>query len=164
MLLELGARHLLVGVIPSDKAVMRGVPTPIVRALAEIIAREQLKGDLVLRYEELEKQNPDVADLIHIVNISHHPEIIPDIEIEIPTGGAVPTDGQWIIEGIVKKLNKYGGENAVKDLALIIGVAGFVDDRQIASFEQSFLEAQLPFAEIWINTQFHGTYCLKKRR
>ena len=66
-------------------------------------------------------------------------------------------------EGIQKKVAKYGGEEAVRDLMLIIGVAGFVDDEQVNAFHQAFAEAQLPFAEIWINTPFHGTICLKKR-
>jgi hypothetical protein len=156
-------RHLLVGVIPSSRTEMGGAPKHLVEKLAEIIEREGSKVDVHLKYEDLEKYDPEVADMVHFVNVSHHPEIIEGVEIDIPAGGAVPIDGQWIEEGIRKKLVKYGGEDAVKSLALIIGVAGFVDDRQVNAFKKTFSEANLPFAEIWINTEFHGTYCLKKR-
>jgi|SRR5271156_3866705 len=158
-----GLRHLLVGIIPSNRTEMGGMPKHLVEKLAEIIERAGSKVDVHLKYEDLEQYDHEVSDMVHFVNVSHHPEIIEDIEIDIPAGGAVPIDGQWIEEGIRKKLVKYGGEDAVKSLGLIIGVAGFVDDKQVNAFKTTFSEANLPFAEIWINTEFHGTHCLKKR-
>jgi hypothetical protein len=104
-----------------------------------------------------------LAELLHSVLVSYDPEIIKDVSVDIPAGGAVPLDGRWIEAGIQKKVAKYGGDGAVRDLALIIGVAGFVDDEQVNAFQRAFVEAQLPFAEIWINTPFHGTICLKRR-
>jgi len=50
-----------------------------------------------------------------------------------------------------------GGEEVVRGITLIIGAAGFVDDEQVAAFQRAFCEAELPFAEIYINTPFHGT-------
>lgn len=46
---------------------------------------------------------------------------------------------------------------------LIIGVAGFVDDEQVNGFRAAFTEAELPFAESWLNTPFHGTICLREK-
>ena len=45
----------------------------------------------------------------------------------------------------------------VRRITLIIGVAGFVDDDQVAAFQQAFRGAELPFAKIYINTPFHRT-------
>ena len=51
--------------------------------------------------------------------ISHH-ECVPGVEIDMPAGSALPPDGSWISEGIVKKAAKYGEEKAVCDLVLLI--------------------------------------------
>jgi len=58
------------------------------------------------------------------VLISHY-ECVPGVEIDMPAGSALPPDGSWISEGIVKKAAKYGEEKAVCDLVLLIGVNGF---------------------------------------
>jgi hypothetical protein len=163
ILLARGMRHILVGVIPSGAVEMYGVPRHIVERLADLIEHEGRNCDVSLNYYEIYDRDHELGEMFHIINISHHPDVIRDVEIDIPRGGAVPRDGRWIEEGIRKKLVKYGGEDAVRNLALIIGVAGFVDDRQIAAFRTTFAESELPFAEIWINTQFHGTSCLKNR-
>jgi hypothetical protein len=163
ILLDRGMRHVLVGVIPSGEAEMRGVPRHLVDRLADLIEREGRDRNVSFGYVEIYNRDHELAEMFHNINISHHPDVIKEVEIDIPKGGAVPRDGRWIEEGIRKKLMKYGGEAAVKDLALIIGVAGFVDDGQVTSFMRAFSESELPFAEIWINTQFHGTSCLKNR-
>jgi hypothetical protein len=102
------------------------------------------------------------SDFFHNVVISER-GLVPNTRVEIPAGGALPPDGRWIEDGIRHKLRRYGGEGAVRGIALIIGVAGFVDDEQVAAFQRAFCEADLPFAEIYINTPFHGTICLKAR-
>jgi hypothetical protein len=162
-LIERGMRHVLVGVIPSGAVEMHGASRLMVGRLADFIEREGRDRDAFYGYNEIYGHDHELGEMFHNINISHHPDLIDGVEIEIPRGGAVPLDGRWIEEGIRKKLLKYGGEAAVNDLALIIGVAGFVDDRQIAAFRRAFSESELPFAEIWINTQYHGTSCLKGR-
>lgn len=161
-LLEFGIRNLRVDVILSPEAEVYGIKAETLTLLAEIVVCEQMKGDFELRYFEINNRNSNLADCIHNLRISHHPELGSGVRVVIPKGSPVPTDEKWIIEGIRKKLNKYGGEAAVKDLTLIIGAAGFVDSRQVAAFEKGYSKSELPFAEIWINT-LDGTYCLKKR-
>lgn len=157
-----GLKHLLVGVIPSGGAEMHGVKQPIVEQIAEIIAKEAGDRDLTLGYAEIYERSPELAELIHNILVSHH-DVIPDVEIDIPAGSAVPSDGQWIEEGLWKKLKKYGSEKAVADLMLVIGVAGFVDEQQIEAFQRANPPEKLPFAEVWIVTPFHGVVCLKRR-
>jgi hypothetical protein len=36
------------------------------------------------------------------------------LEIDMPAGPALPPDGRWISEGIVKKAAEYGEEKAVR--------------------------------------------------
>jgi hypothetical protein len=158
-----GMEHLLVGVIPSGDAEMHGVKEPIVEQLAEIVAKEGRDRDLVLGYGEIYERSPELAESIHNIFVSHH-DAIPEIEIDIPAGSAVPGDGQWIEEGVWKKLKKYGNEKAVENLMLVIGVAGFVDDQQIEAFQRANPTEKLPFAEVWIVTPFHGVVCLKRRK
>ena len=59
------------------------------------------------------------------------------------------------------KVEKYGGAEAVKGLVLVIGVAGFVDEDQVAAFLGENPTDALPFLQIWIVTPFHGVICLK---
>lgn len=158
-----GMDDALIGVIPSGRAQMAGVKRDLLEQLAELIVQRGKRVNVDLEYEEIYQHSPELADYIHRVIISHHPEIYQEVEVEIPAGSAVPVDGRWIEEGIRKKVQRYGGVAAVRDLMLIIGVRGFVDDRQVEAFQRSFAEACLPFAEIWINTPFHGTICLKAR-
>ena len=154
--------HLLVGVIPSGDAEMHGVKQSVVEQLADIIAKEANDRDLVLVYGEIYERSPDLAELIHTILVSHH-DVIPEIEIDIPAGSAIPGNGQWIEDGLWRKLRKYGSEKAVENLMLVIGVAGFVDDQQITAFQQANPPERLPFAEVWIVTPFHGVVCLKPR-
>lgn len=159
-----GLKHCMVGLILSGEAEMRGIKHSLVEELAEIILVEAAKGDAVtLRYEDILDLSPELAELIHDILISHHDEI-PGLEIDIPAGSALPPDGRWIEEGILKKVKKYGGAEAVKDLMLVIGVAGFVDDEQVDAFQNSHRAEMLPFSEIWIVTPFHGVICLKPRK
>jgi hypothetical protein len=51
--------------------------------------------------------------------------------------------------------------DAVKELVLVIGVAGFVDEDQVAAFLGENPAKALPFLQIWIVTPFHGVVCLK---
>ncbi len=157
-----GMEHLLIGVIPSGDAEMYGVKQSLVEQLAEIVAKEACDRDLVLGYDEIYERSPELAEAIHNLFVSHH-DVIPEIEIDIPAGSAVPGDGQWIEEGIWKKLKKYGNAKAVESLMLVIGVAGFVDDQQIEAFQRANPPDTLPFAEVWIVTPFHGVVCLKHR-
>lgn len=157
-------RHLLVGLVMSGDAEMHGVKPALLEQLADLIANERREQNVTLRYDNIYERAPELAEMFHNIFISHHPDVIEEVSIDIPAGSAVPADGRWIEEGIRKKVERYGGENAVKDLMLIVGVAGFVDDEQVAAFRKAFTEADLPFAEIWINTPFHGTICLKQRK
>jgi hypothetical protein len=129
-------------------------------ALAEIILREAATGNRTLRYEDILEQSPDVSEAVHDIHISHY-EMIENVEIDIPSGGALPPDGRWIAEGILKKVEKYGGAESVKDLVLVIGVEGFVDDEQVQAFQEAHPAEVLPFYQIWIVTPFHGVVCLK---
>ncbi len=163
ILLDRGMHHMFIGVIPSGEVEMHGVPRHIIDRLADLIEREGRNREVYLSNDDIYDCDHELGEMFHSINISHHPDVIKDVKIDIPQGCAVPPDGWWIEEGIRKKFVKYGGYDAVKNLALIIGVAGIVDDRQIAAFRTTFAESELPFAEIWINTQFHGTSCLKNR-
>jgi hypothetical protein len=151
----------LVFIILSGPAELHGMTHGLLEALAELIVRRGHHANAEIPYETIYEHSPELADYVHTVNISHHPEIYHDVQVEIPAGSAVPIDGRWIEDAVRKKLEHYGGEQAVRDLMLIIGVRGFVDDQQVEAFQQAFAEASLPFAEIWINTPFHGTHCLK---
>ena len=156
-------RHMLVGLILSGEAEMHGMKRGAVEQLAHIIVSEGADKNVTLRYDSIYERSPELAKLVHDIFVSRHPDVIEEVSVDIPAGGAFPVDGQWIQQGIQKKLEKYGGEKAVKNLMLIIGVAGFVNDEQVKAFQKAFAEASLPFAEIWINTPFHGTFCLKRR-
>jgi hypothetical protein len=97
---------------------------------------------------------------VHTIIVSHFEELrSPDVDI--PAGGALPPDGRWIKEGIQLKVKKYGGAEAVKELVLVIGVAGFVDEEQVEAFLGENPTEALPFMQIWIVTPFHGVICLK---
>lgn len=163
LLMQRGMRHMLVGLILSGKAELHGMKPGVVDQLADIIVSEGASKDVNIRYDAIYERLPELAELVHDIFVSHHPDVIEEVSVDIPAGGAFPMDGRWIQEGIQKKVDKYGGEKAVNDLMLIIGVAGFVNDEQVTAFQKTFAETNLPFAEIWINTPFHGTICLKRR-
>jgi hypothetical protein len=134
-----------------------------IEQLADLILQKRGEQDVTLRYDEIYESVPELAELVHTVLIAR-PGLFGGIQIDIPAGGPVPPDGRWIEEGIRHKLARYGGEEAVRGLTLIIGVKGFVDDEQVAAFQCAFRDANLPFAEIYINTPFNGTTCLKAAR
>lgn len=155
-----GLKHCSVGLILSGEAEMHGIKHSALEALTDIVLREAATGNRTLRYEDILEQSPDVSELVHDIIISHH-EVIENVEIDIPAGGALPPDGRWINEGILKKMERYGGAEAVKGLVLVIGVAGFVDDEQVQAFQAAHPTDALPFGQIWIVTPFHGVVCLK---
>jgi hypothetical protein len=155
-----GLRHCSVGLILSGEAEMHGIKHGMLETLIEIILREAVTGDRTLTYEDILERSPELSELVHDIIISHHEEM-PCVEIDIPAGSALPPDGRWIKEGILKKMQKYGGAAAVKGLVLVIGVAGFVDDEQVQAFQAAHPAETLPFAQIWIVTTFHGVVCLK---
>jgi hypothetical protein len=157
---ERGFKHCCVGLILSGEAEMRGIKHTELEGLIEIILKEAANGNRTLRYEDILELSPKLSELVHDIIISHHEELhSPDVDI--PAGSALPPDGRWIREGILKKVDKYGGPKAVKDLVLVIAVAGFVDDEQIQAFQADNPAEALPFAQIWIVTPFHGVVCLK---
>ncbi len=158
-----GIEEVYVGLSLSGKAEMYGMTRPQTEQLADLIVQKRGDRDVTLRYDEIYESFPDLVELVHTIVIGR-PGLVCGIEVDIPAGGAVPLDGRWIEEGIRHKLARYGGEEAVRGLTLIIGAAGFVDDEQVAAFRHTFCEADLPFAEIYINTPFHGTTCLKAAR
>lgn len=155
-----GLTHCVVGVILSGEAEMHGIKQSLLDVLAKIILQEASGGNRTLRYDEIFERSPELSEFVHDILISHH-EIIPTVEIDMPAGSALPLDGQWIEEGIVKKKEKYGGAGAVAGLVLVIGVAGFVDDAQIEAFQKANPPDTLPFSQIWIVTPFHGVVCLR---
>ena len=155
-----GLTHCSVGLVLSGEAAMRGIKHDELETLINIILSEARPGNLTLRYEDILERSEELAKSVHNIVIWID-ESIPNIEIDIPEGGALPPDGRWIIEGILKKVDKYGGANAVKELVLVIGVAGFVDDEQVQAFREAYLPDALPFAQIWIVTPFDGVICLK---
>lgn len=155
-----GLRQCSVGLILSGEAEMHGIKHEALELLTEIILKEAAAGNRTLRYEDILEQSPELSELVHNIIISHHEEI-QNVEVVIPAGGALPPDGRWIKEGILKKVKRYGGEEAVKGLVLIIGVAGFVDDEQVQAFQAADPAETLPFSQIWIVTPFHGVVCLK---
>ena len=157
---ERGINEIYVGLSLSGEVEMHGMTRPQVEQLADVIVRKWGERDVTLRYDDIYEQSPELAELVHTIVIAR-PGLFCGMQIDIPAGGAIPPDGRWIEEGIRHKLARYGGEEAVRDLTLIIGVAGFVDDDQVAAFQRAFCDANLPFAEIYINTPFHGTICLK---
>ena len=156
-----GIEEIYVGLTLSGEAEMRGMTRPRIEQLADLVVQKRGDQDVTLRYDEIYEALPELAELVHAIVISR-PGLFRGIQVDIPAGGAVPPDGRWIREGIQHKLARYGGYEAVQNLVLIIGVAAFVDDEQVAAFQAAFCEANLPFAEIYINTPFHGTICLKE--
>jgi hypothetical protein len=162
MLGQRGVNQVYVGLTLSGEAEMHGIPLPRLEQLARLIAAEVGERDAILRYNDIYDRSPELAELVHNIVISP-PGLVHNTQVDIPQGGALPPDGRWIEEGIRHKLRRYGGDEAVRGIALIIGVAGFVDDEQVDAFQLAFCEADLPFAEIYINTPFHGTICLKAR-
>jgi hypothetical protein len=157
---EHGFNHCCVGLILSGEAEMYGIKHAELELLTEIVLKEAANGNRTLKYEDILERSPELSELVHDIIISHHEEIQkPDVDI--PAGGALPPDGRWIKEGILKKVEKYGGAEAVKNLVLVIGVAGFVDDEQVQAFRADHPTDTLPFAQIWIVTPFHGVVCLK---
>jgi hypothetical protein len=113
---------------------MHGMTRPQVVQLAELVAQNWGQQDVTLRYNDIYERSPELAELVHTIFISR-PGVFRGMQIDIPAGGAVPLDGRWIEEGIRHKLQRYGGEQAVRGLTLIIGVRGFVDDEQVAAFK-----------------------------
>jgi hypothetical protein len=160
MLGQQGVNQVYVGLTLSGEAEMHGMPLPRIEQLARLIAGEVGERDATLRYNDIYERSAELAELVHNIVISR-PGLVPNTQVDIPLGGALPPDGRWIEEGIRHKLQRYGGEEAVRGITLIIGVAGFVDDDQVTAFQRAFCEADLPFAEIYINTPFDGTICLK---
>jgi len=132
-----GLKHCSVGLILSGEAELHGMSHTALEALTDIILKETTGGNRTLRHEDILERSPEIAELVHDILICHE-EIIPNVEIDIPAGGALPPDGRWIMEGILKKVEKYGGAEVVKDLALVIGVAGFVDDEQVQAFQAAY--------------------------
>jgi len=160
-LLARGLKHCLVVIVPSGKTETNGMSEAAFNQLDELVYDESRKGDRMLRYEEIEAYSPELAACVHDICITHY-EALPGIEVDIPSAAyMLPPDGRWIEEGIRKKVQKYGGPKAVKDLALVIDVAAFVDDDQIDAFRAANPEETLPFSEIWI-VAFHGIVCLKR--
>ena len=139
---------------------MHGIKHSALEILTEMILSEAASGDRTLRYEDILERSPEIAELVHDIIIFHYAGI-QSIDIDIPAGSAIPPDGRWMKEGILKKVEKYGGPEAVNGLVLVIGVAGFVDDEQVQAFQADHPADTLPFAQIWIVTTFHGVVCLK---
>jgi hypothetical protein len=158
-----GVNQVYVGLTLRGEAEMHGMPLRQIEQLAGLIAGEVGEHDPTFRYNDIYERSPELAELVHNIVISR-PGLVLNTQVDIPIGGAVPLNGRWIEEDIRHKLERYGGEEAVRGLTLIIGVAGFVDNDQVAAFQRAFCEADLPFAEIYINTPFHGTICLKAAR
>ncbi len=157
---EHGFNHCSVGLILSGEAEMHGIKHAELELLTETVLKEAANGNRTLKYEDILELSPKLSELVHDIIISHHEEL-QNADVDIPSGSAVPPDGRWIREGILKKVDKYGGAEAVKDLVLVIGVAGFVDDEQIQAFQTDHPSETLPFSQIWIVTTFHGVVCLK---
>jgi hypothetical protein len=157
---ENGFNHCMVGLILSGEAEMHGIKHEDLEILTEIVLKEAATGNRTLRYDEILERSPELSELVHDIIISHHEEL-QSADVDIPAGGALPPDGRWINEGILKKVEKYGGADAVKGLLLVIGVAGFVDDEQVQAFQAANPAETLPFSQIWIVTPFHGVVCLK---
>jgi hypothetical protein len=150
-----------VGLILSGEAEMHGIKHTELVLLTEIILTEAANGEnRTLKYEDILERSPKLSELVHTIIISHHEEL-QNPDVDIPVGGGLPPDGRWIKEGILKKVERYGGPEAVKGLVLVIGVAGFVDEEQVQAFQADHLAETLPFAQIWIVTPFHGVVCLK---
>jgi hypothetical protein len=162
-LLAKGTEHCVVGLILSGQAMMHSMKRSTLEILSDVVLEAvATRRNQTLQYDEIYKRSSELAEFVHSVLISYH-EVIPGVEIDIPAGSALPPDGRWIQEGILKKAAKYGGANAVEGLALVIGVAGFVDDEQIRAFQAAYQPKDLPFSQIWIVTPFHGVVCLKSK-
>jgi hypothetical protein len=156
-----GAKHLYVGLILSGKAETHGMKHGVLDVLTDVVRKEASTGsNRTLRYQDILERSRELSEYVHDIVIGHH-EIIPTVEIDMPAGSTLPPDGQWIDEGIQKKMAKYGGAEAVKELVLVIGVAGFVDNEQVDAFQKEHHPETLPFAQVWIVTPFHGIVCLK---
>jgi hypothetical protein len=160
-LVAAGVKHCVVGMILSGDAEMHGIKQATMDGLGELVLQLASTGrNQTLGYGDIYERSPEIAEQVHTVLISHH-ECVPGVEIDMPAGSALPPDGRWISEGILKKAVKYGGEKAVRDLVLLIGVKGFVDDAQIQAFQAGHPAETLPFAQVWIVTPFHGVVRLK---
>jgi hypothetical protein len=157
---ERGFNHCCVGLILSGEAEMHGMKHAELEFLIGLVLKEAANGNRTLKYEDIFERSPELSEMVHGIIISHHEEL-QKADVNIPSGSALPPDGRWIKEGILKKVERYGGAKAVKDLVLVIGVAGFVDEEQVQAFQADNPAGTLPFAQIWIVTPFHGVVCLK---
>src|ERR1700693_2439902 len=98
---------------------MHGIKPATMDALGELILHAASAGkNRTLDYGEIYERSPEIAEHVHTVLISYH-DCVPTVEIDMPAGSALPPDGRWISEGILKKAAKYGGEKAVRDLVLL---------------------------------------------
>lgn len=162
-LLKRGLKHCSVGIILTGPDELKGLNNSLLEQLIKLVEEESRKGNRKLNYEEIGAYFPELARYVHYIIITHY-EGIEDVDVDIPShASALPSDGRWIEEGIHKKAQKYGGAESVKNLMLVIDVAGVVDDEQIDAFRAANPEEGLPFFEIWI-VAFHGMVCLKKAR
>lgn len=160
-LLRRGLKNCSIDLVPTTKAETRKMPAPLVQKLADLLFDERAKGSRRLDYGQIYAYAPDLAEYFDYATIFCH-RAIPKVTVEIASGHVLPPDGQWIAEGIFKKIQRYGGAAAVKDLTLLIDTAGVVDDSQIAAFKAAHPEETLPFSEIWI-LGLQGLVCLKRK-
>jgi hypothetical protein len=108
---ERGFDHCCVGIILSGEAEMHGIKHAELELLTEVVLENAANGKRTLRYEDILERSPRLPEFVHYIIISHH-EILQNPDIDIPAGSALPADGRWIKEGILKKVQKYGGPEA----------------------------------------------------
>jgi hypothetical protein len=160
-LLKRGLEHCSISLVPTTKAEARKMPGHLVEQLAELVLDGAARGIRQLNYTQIGAYSSGLPGYFDYISIFCHPAI-PRVTVEIASGTLLPPDGRWIEEGIAKKLEKYGGPAAVKDLTLVMDVANIIDDEQIASFKATHVEKALPFSEIWI-LGLQGIVCLKSK-
>jgi hypothetical protein len=156
-----GLEHCLIDLAPTAKTEKRGIPKSLVERLADLVFGEAAKGNRQLDYRQIGAYSPQLSEYINYISIFCH-RAVPKVRVDIASGALLPPDGRWIEEGIAKKVVKYGGATAVKNLTLVIDIASVVDDEQIAAFKAAHVEGTLPFSEIWI-LGLQGIVCLKRK-
>jgi hypothetical protein len=160
MLQAEGLRKVWVNLVLNDRGIRYGLENEMVKSLVNLIVEMAATGGGEVGDDALYERGPELADRIGRVAVTHVPTIA-GVRVGIPMATYVPRDERWIVEGIQKKLDKYGGTEQVKDLILVVGDFGVVDREQIDVFRQVKPPERVPFRAIWLVSRMEGVHLLK---
>jgi hypothetical protein len=160
MLEALGLRQVWVNLVLNERGVRYGLDREMVERLVNLIVEMRTTRTDELADDVLYERDPALADRVYRVAATHVPTIS-RVRVGIAMATYLPPDDRWIVEGIEKKLERYGGSEQVKDVTLVIGDFGVVDREQIDVFRYKNPPERLPFRAIWLVSELEGVHRLK---